>query len=76
MSDPVSRKPHDPPRNGRLANDASRKGVFPLIWLLFVAALLAFGWSLYNRHARQAHPAPTPPASTPAPINSPPPKPP
>ena len=41
MADPVPRKPHDPPRNGRLAADASRKGVFPLIWLLLVAALLA-----------------------------------
>ena len=73
MTDPVPRKPHDPPRNGRLAADASRKGVFPLIWLLLVAALLAFGWSLYNRHASQTHPAPTLPASTPAPVNPPPP---
>jgi len=74
MADPVPRKPHDPPRNGRLATDASRKGVFPLIWLLVLAALLAFAWSIYNRHAGRVHPAPTLPAST-SPTEPPPPPP-
>lgn len=75
MADPVARKPHDPPRNGRLATDTSRKGVFPLIWLLVLAAVLAFGWSIYNRHASRTFPAPTLPVST-SPTASPPPPPP
>jgi hypothetical protein len=66
MADPVDRKPHDAPRNGRLAHDAPRKGAFPLIWLLVLAALLAFGWSFYNHHASRTSPAPTvPPTASP-----------
>lgn len=75
MAGPVAHKPHDPPSSGRLAHDTSRKGVFPLVWLLVFAALIGFGWSLYNRHASQVSPAPTLPAST-SPTQSPPPPPP
>jgi hypothetical protein len=75
MADPLDRNPHDPPANGRLAADTPRKGAFPLIWLLVLAALLAFGWSLYNRHAGREAPAPTLPASA-APGTPAPPKPP
>ena len=75
MADPNDRNPHDPPRNGRLATDTPRKGAFPLIWLLVLAALLAFGWSMYNRHASRTSPAPTLPANT-TPNSAPPPKPP
>lgn len=62
MVDPVDRNPHDPPGSSRLATDTPRKGAFPLIWLLVLAALLAFGWSVYNRYAGETSPAPTPPA--------------
>ena len=74
MADPLHRNPNDPPRNGRLAHDTPRKGAFPLIWLLVLGALLAFGWSLYNRHASRTSPAPTLPAST-SPTSNPPPPP-
>jgi periplasmic protein TonB len=78
MADPLDRGPHDPPRNGRLAADTPRKGAFPLIWLLVLAALLAFGWSIYNHYAGKASPAPTPPANPASQSGSspPPPKPP
>jgi hypothetical protein len=33
------------------------KGAHPLFWLLVLAALLAFGWTFYNRHAGTATPA-------------------
>ncbi|MFL6593463.1 MAG: hypothetical protein ACJ8GK_12265 [Luteimonas sp.] len=67
MADPLDRGPNDPPRNGRLANDTPRKGAFPLIWLLVLAALLAFAWSIYNHYAGQSSPAPTPAPTTPPP---------
>jgi hypothetical protein len=73
MADPLDRGPHDPPRNARLAADTPRKGAFPLIWLLVLAALLAFGWSIYNHYASEASPAPTPPAAGPPPPPPPPP---
>lgn len=34
-----------------------RRGSYPLVWLLVLIALLAFGWSCYNRRAGQATPA-------------------
>jgi hypothetical protein len=68
MADPIdhgpqARGPHDPPHNARLAEDTPRKGAFPLIWLLVLASLLAFGWSIYNHYAGESSPAPTPPAA-------------
>ena len=71
MADPLQRNPHDPPSSGRLAEDTPRKSSFPLIWLLVLLALGAFGWTIYNRHASQTTPAPTLPANTPPP-NTPP----
>lgn len=62
MADPQRR--HDPPSSGRLADDTPRKASFPLIWVLVLIALGAFGWTLYNRHASQTSPAPTLPPST------------
>ena len=64
MAEPLHRPPHEPPSSGRLASDTPRKGSLPLIWLLVLAALVAFGWSIYNRHASETSPAPTLPAST------------
>ena len=78
MADPDHHRPQEPPASGRLASDAPRKSSFPLIWLLVLAALFAFGWTLYNRHASETSPAPTLPASTSptsAPNPPPPPKP-
>jgi periplasmic protein TonB len=76
MADPVDRTPQDPPASSRLAADTPRKGAFPLIWLLVLAALLAFGWTLYNRHAGETSPAPTIPVNpAPASPSPPPPKP-
>ena len=42
-----------------------RKRAHPLIWLLVLAGLLAFGWSFYNRHAGTATPAMVSPELTP-----------
>ena len=73
MAEPIDRE-REPPGNGRLAADTPRRGAFPLIWLLVLAALLAFGWSLYNRDAAESSPAPTlPPGTAPASSHSPPP---
>jgi hypothetical protein len=41
---------HHPPED-------RRKRAHPLFWLLVLAALLAFGWSFYNRHAGTVTPA-------------------
>lgn len=67
MANPPDRGPNDPPHNGRRATDAPRKGAFPLIWLLVLAALLAFAWSLYNDYAGETSPAPTAPTTPPPP---------
>lgn len=45
MSDPMNTPPPtDPPRE-----DPPRKGPSPLIWILILIALIAFGWYFYNQ---------------------------
>lgn len=51
MSDRIDHGEPDRSPEGR------RKGAHPLFWLLVLAALVAFGWSFYNRHAGTAAPA-------------------
>ena len=36
--------------------DTPGKGAHPVFWLVVLAALLAFGWSFYNRQAGEATP--------------------
>lgn len=61
MPDPVRPGRDDDPVNG-----APRKHAHPLVWLLVLAALLAFGWSFYNHRAGEATPAMNRPEATPS----------
>lgn len=60
MSDRVDHGERDRPP------EDPRKRPHPLFWLLVLAALLAFGWSFYNRHAGTATPALVNPGPAPA----------
>ncbi|MEO6264247.1 MAG: TonB family protein [Luteimonas sp.] len=53
----MNRPPEEP-----VADTPPRKGANPLLWLLVLVALLAFGWYFYNRRASEA----TQPMGTPA----------
>jgi len=46
MSDPMNTRPADLP-----PEDPPRRSSSPLIWILVLIALIAFGWYFYNRHA-------------------------
>lgn len=63
MSDPnpnIPDRPHaEPPR------DPERKSSSPLLWILLLLALLAFGWFIYNQRAGVSDaPDPLPPPAT------------
>jgi len=68
MSDPMNNPPGNPP-----PPDEQRKSSSPLIWILVLIALIAFGWYFYNRNAGTeptgdlTPPAATSDAMTPAP---------
>jgi protein TonB len=62
MSDPMQRP--TPPRDPPPADPPGRKGVSPLVWVLILIAMLAFGWYFYNQRG-----AVVPPAEPTAPTN-------
>ncbi|MGI8560877.1 MAG: hypothetical protein ACR2J7_05460, partial [Luteimonas sp.] len=65
MSDPMQRSnvpppPRDPPPD----DPPARKGVTPLVWILILIAVLAFGWYFYSQRGTVAPPMePTAPAA-------------
>ncbi|HVR81036.1 MAG TPA: TonB family protein [Luteimonas sp.] len=61
MSDPMNRPIDNPP-----PELPPRKSASPLLWMLVLIALLAFGWYFYNRRASElaSLPAPTPATDT------------
>lgn len=48
MSDPMPPR-NEPPRNPPAAEPTTRKGVSPLVWILLLIAMLAFGWYFYSQ---------------------------
>jgi len=74
MSDPMNRPVNPPPEPPR--SDEPRKTASPLIWILLLIALLAFGWYFYSQRGVVTPPAdtttapPTADAMTPAPSTS------
>jgi protein TonB len=61
MSDPMNTRPADLPP----PEEPPRKSSSPLIWILVLIALIAFGWYFYNRQATTQPDADlTPPAAT------------
>lgn len=63
MSDPMQR-PDETSRPQPPTEPTTRKGVSPLVWILVLIALLAFGWYYYNQRGTEVPPAdPTAPAA-------------
>jgi len=62
MSDPMNRPVNPPP----VSDPPPRKSANPLIWILLLIALAAFGWYFYNQRGAVTPPADTtpPPATT------------
>ncbi|GGK06749.1 energy transducer TonB [Luteimonas terricola] len=61
MSDPNPNIP-DPPREQPPPPESDRKSATPLLWIVLLLALLAFGWFIYNQRAGvSTAPEPLPP---------------
>ncbi len=68
MSDPMPRpheSPRDPPQPPAPVDPAGRKSISPLVWILLLIAVLAFGWYFYNQRGTVSVP-PAEPAAPPA----------
>jgi periplasmic protein TonB len=66
MSDPMQRPspPPPPPRDPPPDDPPARKGVSPLVWILILIAILAFGWYFYSQRGAVVPPAdPTAPTT-------------
>ncbi len=72
MSDPIQTRRPAPPPATPPPEDQPRKSASPLIWILVLIALIAFGWYFYNRQSAHESitdltaPAATSDAMTPA----------
>lgn len=65
MSDPMQRPAPTPPPPPPPADDPPRRGVNPLVWILLLIALVAFGWYFFNQRGTDVPPA-VDPATLPA----------